>query len=197
VPRQQFPQPLVVGFDCKLCQFVGGVATQRGRVVTGTRLDMQGVRHTRSDAPAAARVPSAGPTLPDVKTPLPPVAVAIRFIDCVNRGDLDGLVATMTDDHRLEIFDEEPLLGKDANAAAWRGYFEGFPNYVIYPHHIVEVTGSLVAILGHTTGSHLGLPDAEESQETLIWLAETRSGQVRVWSLIDDTPDNRRRLSLT
>ena len=128
---------------------------------------------------------------------MPSVAVAVRFIDCVNRNDLDGLVATMTDDHRLEIFDEEPLIGKDANAAAWRGYFENFPNYVIYPHRIVEVNDTLVAIIGHTTGSHLGLPDDEESRETLIWLAETRSGRLRVWSLMEDTPESRRRLTLT
>jgi hypothetical protein len=115
----------------------------------------------------------------------------------VNRTDLDGLVATMSDDHRLEIFDEEPLVGRDANATAWRGYFASFPNYVIYPRRIVEVTDSLVAILGHTTGSHLGLPDDEESRETLIWLAETSSGRVRSWTLIEDTADNRRRLSLT
>jgi hypothetical protein len=103
----------------------------------------------------------------------------------------------MTDDHRLEIFDEEPLIGKDTNAAAWRGYFESFPDYVIYPRIIVEVTDTLVAILGHTTGSHLGLPDDEEAQETLIWLAETSTGQVRVWTLMEDSPETRRRLSLT
>ena len=74
--------------------------------------------------------------------PLPSVAVAVRFIDCVNRTDLDGPVATMTDDHRLEIFDAE-------------------------------------------------------SQESLIWLAKISSGQVRVWSLLQDTPGNRRRVSLT
>ena len=87
---------------------------------------------------------------PVVKVPLPPVAVAVRFIDCVNRSDLDGLVATMTDDHRLEVFDDEPLIGREANATAWRGYFESFPNYIIYPHRIVEVTETSVAILGHT-----------------------------------------------
>jgi SnoaL-like domain len=134
---------------------------------------------------------------PVVKVPLPPVAIAVRFIDCVNRSDLDGLVATMTDDHRLEVFDEEPLIGREANATAWRGYFESFPNYVIYPHRIVEVTETSVAILGHTTGSHLALADAEESRQTLIWLAEIHFGQVRAWTLVEDIADNRLRLSLT
>ncbi|OBA96671.1 hypothetical protein A5662_17490 [Mycobacteriaceae bacterium 1482268.1] len=131
-----------------------------------------------------------------MRAPLPPVAVAVRFIDCINRTDLDGLVATMTDDHRLEVFDEEPVVGKDANATAWRGYFDSFPTYVIYPHRIAEVTESAVAILGHTTGSHLGLSDDEEAQQSLIWLVETRDGRVRVWKLVEDIPENRERLGL-
>ena len=84
-----------------------------------------------------------------MREPLPSVAAAIRFIDCVNRNDLDGLVVSMTVDHRLEVFDEEPLVGREANAAAWRGY------------------------------SHLALPDDEEARQTLIWLAETNSGRVQ------------------
>lgn len=99
----------------------------------------------------------------------------------------------MTDDHRLQIFTEEPVVGTEANEKAWRGYFKSFPEYVIYPRRIVEVTDTLVAILGHTTGSHLGLPDDEESRQTLIWLAETASGRLSDWTLVDDTPANRRR----
>jgi hypothetical protein len=48
-----------------------------------------------------------------------------------------------------------------------------------------------VAILGHTTGSHLGLSDDEERQLTLIWLAEVVDGGIRSWRLIEDTPENR------
>ena len=103
----------------------------------------------------------------------------------------------MTDDHRLQIFTENPVVGIDANKMAWRGYFESFPDYVIYPRRIAEVTDALVAILGHTTGSHLGLPDDEESQQTLIWLAESAAGRLRSWTLVDDTQENRRRYSLS
>ncbi len=46
---------------------------------------------------------------------------------------------------------------------AWRGGATAFPRYVISPHHVVEHDGE-VAVLGHTTGSHLGLPDGEEGQ---------------------------------
>jgi hypothetical protein len=131
-----------------------------------------------------------------VRVPQPPVAVALRFIDCINRGDLAGLAAVLADAHRLQIFTEEPVAGRVANEKAWSGYLESFPEYVIYPRRIAEVTDGLVAILGHTTGSHLGLPDDEESQQTLIWLAEAAFGRLSGWTLIDDTPEHRRRYSL-
>jgi hypothetical protein len=58
--------------------------------------------------------------------PLPPVPLAIRCIDCINRCDLGALSDLLSDDHRLEVFDEEPLVGKQANTVAWQGYFEKF-----------------------------------------------------------------------
>jgi SnoaL-like domain len=135
-------------------------------------------------------------TLPAVRSgPLPPVAVVVSFIDCVNRGDVEGLGRLMTVDHELRVFDEPPLVGRDANIAAWRGYLDGFPAYLIYPHRISEVGGT-VAVLGYTTGSHLGLPDAEESRQTVIWLADVVDGALRSWVLVEDSPANRQRFGL-
>jgi hypothetical protein len=70
-----------------------------------------------------------------------------------------------------------------------------FPMYIVHPHRIAERDG-MVGVLGHTTGSHLDLPEAEESRLTLIWLAEIADGAVRSWTLVDDSPDNWRRLGL-
>ena len=125
------------------------------------------------------------------RTPLSAVAVVISFVDHLNRRALHGLVQLMSADHRLEIFDEDPLVGREANAAAWRGYFYAFPDYLIHPRLISESDGT-VAILGHTTGSHLGLPDDEERELTLIWLGDTGDGAVTRWRLIEDNPTNRR-----
>ena len=122
--------------------------------------------------------------------PLPPVALAVSFIDCINRCDIPALSHLMSTDHRLEVFDEEPVIGKRANTVAWSGYFEKFPNYVIYPRQIAERDGS-VAVLGHTTGSHLGLSDEDERKLTLIWLVDTKDGCVTRWKLIEDNTENR------
>jgi hypothetical protein len=135
-------------------------------------------------------------SLPAVRSgPLPPVAAVVSFVDCVNRGDVEGLGRLMTADHELRVFDEPPVAGREANVAAWRGYLDAFPAYVIHPRRIAEV-GGRVAVLGHTTGSHLGLPDAEESRQTLIWLADVIDGALSNWVLVEDNSANRRRFGL-
>jgi hypothetical protein len=93
------------------------------------------------------------------------------------------------------VFDESPLDGKEANIDGWRGYTRSFPDYVIYPHQLVE-RGADVVVLGHTTGSHLDLPDEQESELTLLWRATVQRGRLRLWQLIADTPDRRVELGI-
>ena len=52
------------------------------------------------------------------RKPTPQVAAVIGFIDRINRGDIAGLGDLMTEDHQLLLFDETPLVGKDANISA-------------------------------------------------------------------------------
>ena len=121
-------------------------------------------------------------------TPLPPLAAVVSFLDCINRGDVDGLGRLMTDDHQLVVLDEPPLVGRDANLAAWDGYFTGFPLCVVYPRHLAA-KGSTVAVLGTTTGSHLGLPDHEEQRLDVLWLAEVTHGQLSRWEIAEPTAE--------
>ena len=131
-----------------------------------------------------------------VRTPLPPVAAVIGFIDAINRGDVDRLVLLMSADHRLQVLREPALTGREANRDAWNGYVTAFPDYVIYPDHIVH-RGDDVLVLGSTTGSHLGLSDQEERQLKVIWRAAVREGLLTLWQVIDDTPGQRALLGLT
>jgi hypothetical protein len=126
------------------------------------------------------------------RVPLRPLAAVVSFIDCINRGDLDGLGALMSEDHRLVVLDAPPLVGRGANLDAWQGYFSSFPEYVIYPHHM-SVADSRVAVLGATTGSHVGLPDEEELGLSVIWLADVQGGALSSWQVAEDTPEARHR----
>jgi len=125
-----------------------------------------------------------------MRTPLPPVAAVIGFIDAINRGDVGRLAALMSPDHRLQVLQEPPVTGQDANRDAWHGYVTAFPDYVIYPDRLVH-RGDVVIVLGSTTGSHLGLPDHEEHQLTVIWRATVRDGLLTLWQIIEDTPAQR------
>ena len=130
-----------------------------------------------------------------MRTPLPPVAAVIGFIDAINRGDVDRLVALMSPGHRLQVLREPPLTGREANRDAWNGYVTAFPDYVIYPDRIVH-QGDDVLVLGSTTGSHLGLSDQEERQLKVIWRATVHDGLLALWQVIDDTPARRALLGL-
>jgi hypothetical protein len=103
----------------------------------------------------------------------------------------------MTDDHELVVFGEAAVHGRVRNTEAWAGYASAFPDYVIYPRAVTEPHAGCVAVLGHTTGSHLGLADDEERKLSLIWLAEVQDGQLRSWRLLEDTPERRAELGLT
>ena len=129
------------------------------------------------------------------RQPLPAIAAAISFIDCINRGDLDGLTELMTDDHVLVVRDEPPLAGRSNNRQAWRGYFTSSPNYVIYPRHIAGDATS-VAVLGTTTGSHLELPDEQEMELQVIWSAEVLDGRLSLWRVAEDTPELRHQMGI-
>jgi hypothetical protein len=52
-------------------------------------------------------------------------------------------------------------------------------------------------VLGHTTGSHLGLPDDEEVQLLVIWVAEVRHGALSLWRILDDSPAARYEFGLS
>lgn len=146
----------------------------------------------------SAEVPGApgiGSRVERMRTPLPPVAAVVGFVDAINRGDVERLCSLMTEDHRLHVLDETPLAGRAANRQAWIGYASAYPDYVIYPSRIVD-RGAEVFVLGATTGSHLGLTDEEERRLGVIWRAVVRDGALSVWQVIEDGPDNRARYGL-
>jgi ketosteroid isomerase-like protein len=124
-----------------------------------------------------------------------PIAVTLSFLDRINHGDVEGLAALMTEDHELRVLDEPPQRGKGVLVAAWRGYTTAFPRYLIHPHRFAA-SGDQVAVLGHTTGSHLGLPDEEESKLTLIFISRIEGSLVASWTLVEDTTEHRRAFGL-
>jgi ketosteroid isomerase-like protein len=125
----------------------------------------------------------------------PHAIVVMDFMDTINHGDAERLLSLMTDDHVMRVLDEPPVSGKDRLRDAWRGYFGAFLRYRVYIDRIA-VQGDRVAVLGHTTGSHLGLPDEEEAQLPVIWTADIRDQRLASWNILEDSRELRRRLGL-
>jgi hypothetical protein len=129
-----------------------------------------------------------------MRTPLPPVACVLSFLDAINRGDVARLGTLMSPDHRLQVLDEPGLDGRAVNIDAWHGYATSFPDYVIYPDRLIERSDGEVLVLGSTTGSHLGLPDEAERRIGVIWRAVVADGRLTLWQVLDDTPETRAEL---
>ena len=124
------------------------------------------------------------------------VGAVIAFMDAISSADVDRMLELMTDDHVMRIVDEPPVNGIDTLRSAWRGYFQAFPRYRVYIDRLAA-EGNRVALLGHTTGSHLGLPDEEERHIPVIWTADVQDGRLASWNILDDSAQIRRELGLS
>jgi hypothetical protein len=112
-----------------------------------------------------------------------PESIALEFVACINRQDLDGVVALMTEGFTMIAHRGAPEVGRVLMAEGFRGYFSDFPKYRI---HIQKITrcGNEVGLIGKTTGSHV--PPQIEERETVIWVAKIEDQQVSEWRIFSD-----------
>lgn len=113
----------------------------------------------------------------------PAEATVRRFIDGINRHESRDLGRMMTPNHSMQVLDGLPLVGRQPNVVNWERYFAANPAYTI---HVAKVAtrGIRVAVLGHTTGSHLKLPDAQEAGLPVVWLAEVVGPLLKSWRIL-------------
>jgi hypothetical protein len=121
--------------------------------------------------------------------PTPEVATVLSFIDCINRGDVDGIDALIADQHTMQMFNEPPEVGRVSVIEAWRDYLEAFPHFTIHPHSYTVHRG--VAVLGHVTGSHVPFNSQQPQHVTIIWSAQVECRRIVSWRLHHDTPRHR------
>jgi hypothetical protein len=69
-------------------------------------------------------------------------AVTLKFIDCINRGDSEGLKSLQTEEFTLIDMGEDAFVGRDG----WENYFRDYPEYRIHVEKIL-FCGSDVAII--------------------------------------------------
>ncbi|MFQ5834037.1 MAG: nuclear transport factor 2 family protein [Candidatus Thorarchaeota archaeon] len=116
-------------------------------------------------------------------------SVALKFVDCINAGDSIGLMALQTEDFTFIDYDGDAHHGRDS----WHSYFRDYPDYKIHVRHLIT-SGNGVAIIGDTTGCHVG-PDVEKKW-TILWTAEARDESVAKWRIYSDVHEVRENLRL-
>jgi predicted SnoaL-like aldol condensation-catalyzing enzyme len=116
--------------------------------------------------------------------------IVVRFNDCINAQDIDGLARLMSDDHAFIDSENNALHGKAACVEAWRGFFSQFPDYRnTFTRFIIST--DRVTIVGYSTCSEPLLAGAA------LWTAKIGGGKVTEWRVSSDTPANRQRLGIT
>jgi len=117
-----------------------------------------------------------------------PKDVALAFVDRINRHDLAGLAALMTEDHRFVDGLGQEVRGRERMVEGWHGYFAWFPDYSIKVDH-TSSNGNVVALLGTAQGTYCvnGCTPAENHwQIPAAWKALIRNERVAEWRVYAD-----------
>jgi 3-methyladenine DNA glycosylase AlkD len=124
------------------------------------------------------------------------VQVALTFVDKINQGDSQGVIALLAPDTTYVDLEGNIERGKEILADCWQGYLSSHFKYQIYIHRIFEIKNGVV-LIGHTTGSHLKFPeDKEFHEEGRIWLFGIKDGLIESLQLYQDTVENELTLEL-
>ncbi|MDR1344657.1 MAG: nuclear transport factor 2 family protein [Tannerellaceae bacterium] len=118
-------------------------------------------------------------------------AIVRRFNDCINKRNIKGLTALMTDDHVFVDTAGNRIIGvADNRNLAWTPFFERFPGYRNV-FEIVIVNGSRVVIQGYSV-----CPGSSLDNFRAIWVAEVSEKKISLWSIYPDTGKNRKLFGL-
>ncbi len=114
--------------------------------------------------------------------------VAKAFVERINAGDVAGLAALMTEDHRFVDSLGNVVAGREAMRQGWVGYFDMVPDYrLVMDDWFCE--GSFVVMLGTASGTYS--PDRSLNPENR-WTTPTairaviRENQVAEWRVYAD-----------
>jgi len=114
--------------------------------------------------------------------------VALAFVEQINRRNVSGLAALMTEDHRFVDGLGQEVRGRDKMEQGWRGYFAWFPDYSIRVD-VAFSSGNVVALFGTAQGTYAakGHSRAETHWEIpAAWKAVVRGERIREWRVYAD-----------
>ncbi len=116
------------------------------------------------------------------------VRAALRFVNEINRHDVDGLVGMLSDDHLFVDGLGQEVRGKERLREAWRGYFERFPDYHLAVKEWFQ-NGRVVALFGTEEGTvavGTELPAENRWRLPSAWRAVVRDHLIVHWQVYAD-----------
>ncbi|HTT72732.1 MAG TPA: nuclear transport factor 2 family protein [Thermoplasmata archaeon] len=123
--------------------------------------------------------------------------VALRFVNEINRHDVEALLALTSPDHVFVDARGHEVRGRDRLREAWTARFARCPDYrVVIEHHLH--LGAVVGLFGTATGSDAepgGDPAARRWKSPAAWRAVVRDGRIERWQVYGDEATMRRALT--
>jgi ketosteroid isomerase-like protein len=123
-----------------------------------------------------------------------PTEVVLAFMERINAGDVDGIVALLTDDHVFVDGLGNRVVGKEKMRGGWKYYFSMFPDYRV-SHEEVFADRDVVAVFGSATGTLAvkgALPKENHWEAPAAWKAVVRDGKIAEWRVYCDNQPARK-----
>ena len=119
-----------------------------------------------------------------------PKLTVLKFNECINNQDPNGLANLMTEEVRLIEGEETTRKGKVAVKNAWIEFFNLCPDY---KNHFtrIESKDNRVVIIGFSTCSNKVLDGPA------LWTALFKNDLIDEWRILDDTKGNRKLLGIS
>lgn len=126
-----------------------------------------------------------GTEMPDSDT----VRTALKFVNEINRHDVDSLVALLSDDHLFVDGLGQEFRGKEKVRDGWAANFAWFPDYHLAVKEWFQ-NGRVVGMFGVASGTFAvgaELPVQNRWKSPAAWRAVIRDHQVAQWSVYSDS----------
>jgi ketosteroid isomerase-like protein len=116
------------------------------------------------------------------------VRTALKFVNEINRHDVESLVALLADDHLFVDGLGQEVRGRERLREAWRAYFEWFPDYHLAVKEWFQ-NGRVVGLFGTASGTFAvggDLPVQNRWKVPTAWRAVVRDHQIAQWQVYAD-----------
>jgi ketosteroid isomerase-like protein len=116
------------------------------------------------------------------------VRTALKFVNEINRHDVESIVAMLADDHLFTDSVGQEVRGKERMREGWAAYFAMFPDYHIGIKEWFQ-NGRVVGLFGQASGTlavNGSMPAENRWKMPAAWRATVRDNLIVQWQVFAD-----------